>query len=365
MAECPSICINGVPEEDSKVKVTRKRTRSECDNQDEPPYAKKPADAGNNNNKESCTVPAPITHDEAAKLERDRIDYSIRISLDMAKAGKSPRPVRVYADGIYDMFHSGHARQLMQAKAAFPNAYLIVGVCNDELTHSMKGRTVMNDTERYEAVRHCRYVDELLVDAPWTLDDEFLTKHKIDFVAHDDLPYGASGAEDIYQRLKDKGMFLATQRTEGISTTDVITRIIKDYDIYVRRNLQRGYNAKDLNVGYIKEKTIQFKDKVDRVKKISHDFIEKIEDKSQELIHRWEDKSRELVTNFVDLFSRDGRLNHWLNEGRYRVARAISPPPMAPGMRPSWSTESPEAEDDDSSPSTSSLPIMQDFQNGV
>lgn len=38
----------------------------------------------------------------------------------------------------------------------------------------------MTEDERYEAVRHCRYVDEVIPDCPWTLEDEFLEMHKVE-----------------------------------------------------------------------------------------------------------------------------------------------------------------------------------------
>ena len=47
------------------------------------------------------------------------------------------------------------------------------------MTHQYKGRTVMNENERYESLRHCRWVDEVIEDAPWIVDDHFLRKHDV------------------------------------------------------------------------------------------------------------------------------------------------------------------------------------------
>lgn len=275
---------------------------------------------------------APFSDEPEAIRNRERCDYSQKITYEMARSGKALRPVRVYADGIYDLFHQGHARQLMQAKNVFPNVYLIVGVCSDALTHSKKGRTVMNEKERYEALRHCRYVDEIVRDAPWELDEEYVAKHKIDFIAHDDIPYGTDDSNDIYAPWKAKGMFVATERTEGVSTSDIVARIVRDYDIYVRRNLARGYSAKDLNISYLSEKKIRLQNKMHELKDKGRRVMDTIGERKDDMIAKWEEKSREFIENFLLLFGRERLSNIW-NESKGRILNALSPPtsPYPPG----------------------------------
>ena len=108
-------------------------------------------------------------------------------------------------------------------------------------THRRKGLTVLSAKERAESVRHCKWVDEVVEDCPWIVGHalEFIEKHKIDYVAHDDIPYGADEGDDVYASIKERGMFLVTQRTEGLSTTGIITKYAVRYPIF--RTLRLTY----------------------------------------------------------------------------------------------------------------------------
>ena len=124
----------------------------------------------------------------------------------------------------------------------------------------------MDHQLRCESVRHCRWVDSVLPDAPWVLTDAYLQLHSIDFVAHDAIPYkdtsgSAANSGDVYAHIKAKGMFLETQRTEGLSTSDIIVSVIRSYDEFVERSLDRGYSKAELNVGASWEVRARFHEK--------------------------------------------------------------------------------------------------------
>ena len=146
----------------------------------------------------------------------------------------------MYADGVFDAFHHGHARMLEQARAAVDGPVrLVVGLHSDADVHAYKGPTVMAYEERREMLRHIRWVDDIVDDAPWRITEDFMDAWGIDWVAHDGDPYPSADGGDLYEVPKRLRRFIATQRTHGVSTTDIVQRVLDNSEMYRERNRKR------------------------------------------------------------------------------------------------------------------------------
>ena len=181
-----------------------------------------------------------------------------RTSEDTREGYDPKHPVRIYTDGIFDCFHYGHARVLEQCKKFFPYVYLVVGVCRDEDTKEEKGHTIMSIKERMECVKHCKWVDEVVV-GPWICSLEFLDSINCKYIAHDPEPYPYNDVDDLYGVFKKNHRFLATKRTEGISTSDIIYRVLKHYDEYIERSIKKGAKKEDINISLEKYREVKIK----------------------------------------------------------------------------------------------------------
>ena len=182
--------------------------------------------------------------------ERLPEEFRTKLISEFKKRNFTNKKLRIYSDGCFDLFHHGHSRQFEQVKNMFPNVELIVGVCSDKDIKTHKGKNVMNDVDRCEGIRHCKWVDEVMPHAPWTPTIDFMELNKFDFVAHDALPYQIPGCDDCYRSIKEAGRFLPTLRSSGISTTDLLVKILRDKDEFYERNFSKGHTLKDLNMGY-------------------------------------------------------------------------------------------------------------------
>eukprot|EP00216_Chloropicon_sp_CCMP2111_P006440 CAMPEP_0198239238 /NCGR_PEP_ID=MMETSP1446-20131203/4699_1 /TAXON_ID=1461542 ORGANISM="Unidentified sp, Strain CCMP2111" /NCGR_SAMPLE_ID=MMETSP1446 /ASSEMBLY_ACC=CAM_ASM_001112 /LENGTH=483 /DNA_ID=CAMNT_0043921793 /DNA_START=45 /DNA_END=1496 /DNA_ORIENTATION=+ len=138
------------------------------------------------------------------------------------------RPLRIYVDGCFDMMHYGHFNALRQAKAY--GDYLIVGVCSDRDIMANKGPPVFNETERYKMVECVKWVDEIIPNCPYEITEEFMkklfTKYKVDYIVHGDDPCYLPDGRDAYELAKKAGRYRQVKRTEGVSSTDIVGRML-------------------------------------------------------------------------------------------------------------------------------------------
>ncbi|CAN0454691.1 unnamed protein product, partial [Ectocarpus sp. 12 AP-2014] len=162
-----------------------------------------------------------------AQLQVARLEEKLLEAEGEEDSGKGGREVRIWMDGAFDMMHYGHMNAFRQGKAL--GTHLVVGVNSDESIAKCKGPPVMNDQERLTAVEGCKFVDEVVPGVPYVMSPEYLEyvidKYRIDFVVHGDDPCIVDG-KDVYEAAKARGKYRSIPRTEGVSTTDIVGRML-------------------------------------------------------------------------------------------------------------------------------------------
>lgn len=145
----------------------------------------------------------------------------------------------VYIDGAFDMFHAGHVEILKLAKAE--GSYLIVGVHNDAVVNRHRGMNfpIMNLHERVLSVLGCKFVDDVLIDAPWQVTKEMVASLNISVVVHgthrDPNHMEDFSLEEHYKYACDNGLFKLIKSPTSLDVNDIVARINDNRDRFEKK----------------------------------------------------------------------------------------------------------------------------------
>ncbi len=154
-----------------------------------------------------------------------------------AFASESKSPIRIYVDGVYDLFHAGHISSFYRSIEAASkacgvdptNIELIVGVMADDEATQYKRKPIWTIDERMLVISACKLVHQAIANAPMPITKDFLQEHQIDYVMHGD-DFNPDTIRYWYGPAIDQGKFLTVPYTKGISTSTTIKRILDRSD---------------------------------------------------------------------------------------------------------------------------------------
>merc|ERR1712136_497774 len=153
----------------------------------------------------------------------------------------------VYVAGAFDLFHVGHLDFLEKARAE--GDYLIVGLHTDPVVNQYKGANypIMNLHERVLSVLACRYVDEVVIGAPYSVTADMLDHFKVDVVCHGNTPVSFDVDEcDPYYEPKNRNKFKVIDSGNELTTEALVQRIIVNRLSFEERN--RKKEAKEIKI---------------------------------------------------------------------------------------------------------------------
>lgn len=195
------------------------------------------------NNKTFIERKEIATVENEEKVKTMELAFSKEIKLAITE------PTIVYVDGVFDIIHSGHFNAIRQAKKLCDVLY--VGVNKDEDVHLAKGPTLMTTEERSILAASCKWCDKCIPGTPYTPTISLLDEIGADFAAHgDDISPNETG-EDCFAEIKRQNRMKIFKRTEGISTTNLLGRLLlcgsKDKS---EKNIFKPLSSKFLSTGW-------------------------------------------------------------------------------------------------------------------
>ena len=125
---------------------------------------------------------------------------------------------------VADLFHYGHVAFLQKVREDNPDGVICIGLIPCSIVETYKRKPIMNFDERKKALESCKYVDSILELNQLELTEHFLLKNNIDLVIHAHNTDEHEKYSFFWKNIPYK--FIRYDYTKGISTTDVIERVI-------------------------------------------------------------------------------------------------------------------------------------------
>jgi ethanolamine-phosphate cytidylyltransferase len=148
----------------------------------------------------------------------------------------------VYVDGTFDLLHPGHVSFLRKAKAL--GDYLVVGVHDDR---TMEERIcpnvpIMTLQERVLNVLAMRYVDDVIIGAPYVITKELMNQIEPAVVVQGSCPTRLN-TEDAFRVPKQLGIFQSIESDfPEFTAKAVVHRVLRNYAQFAARNKVKEAN---------------------------------------------------------------------------------------------------------------------------
>ena len=150
-------------------------------------------------------------------------------------SGNEPKPGQkiVYYSASCDLLHPGVIDSMRRAKEQ--GDFLYVGVWDDEMVRHYRGQCypLISLQERVLMVLACRFVDEVVVSAPYLVTKDLITSLNIDEVIHVESREDAILPEfrhlDPYEEVKEAGKYKYVKREPedfDLTLEDIAERVL-------------------------------------------------------------------------------------------------------------------------------------------